>query len=125
MNLAIVLRNDRCIGGCVTSHTTRVESTKCKLCTRLTNSLGCNNAHCLTELYHALCGKVAAVTLHADSLLALAGEYRTYLDALDRRVFDGLGNWLGDFLAGMYKHLTCRRMDDIVYRYTAEDALRE
>ena len=107
MDLAVVLRNDRCIGGCVTSHTTCVERTKCKLCTRLTDSLGCNNAHSLAELYHALCGKVAAVTLHADSLLALAGEYRTDLDALDRRVLDGLGNRVGDFLAGMYEHLAC------------------
>ena len=123
MELAIVLGSDRCIGGCVTSHTTGVERTECKLSTRLTNSLSGNHTYSLTELYHALCSEVASVTLHADTLLALAGEYRTNLDALDWRILDSLSNRLCDFLAGMYEHLTCRRMDDIVYRNTAEDTL--
>ena len=34
---SIVLSLDHGVSGCITSHTTGVERTKCKLCTRLTN----------------------------------------------------------------------------------------
>ena len=75
LKLAVVLGNDGCVGGSVTCHTTGVERTESKLCTRLTDGLCSDNADSLAKLNHALCGKVATVTLHADTLLALAGEH--------------------------------------------------
>ena len=75
VQFAIVLCNDRSIGSSVTSHTTGVEGTQSKLCTRLTNSLSGNHTYSLAHLHHALGSEVAAITLHADAMLALASEH--------------------------------------------------
>ena len=71
----IVLRNNRSIGSSITCHTTGVESTERKLCSGLTNSLRCDNADSLAHLNHTTGGKVTTVALHADTMLAFAGEY--------------------------------------------------
>ncbi len=123
LQFGVVLGHDRCIGGCIGSHTTGVECTEGQLCTRLTDSLSSDDTDGLAELYHTLGGKVASVTLHADTVLALASEHRTYLDTLDGRVFDGLGHGLCDFLTGGNEQFACHRMDDIVYGNTAENTL--
>ena len=80
----IVLCNNAGIGSCITSHTTGMERTKSKLSSWLTNSLCRYDTDSLAKLYHSRCGKVAAVTLHADSLLAFTSEDRTNLHALYR-----------------------------------------
>ena len=70
----IILCNDRSVCGSITSHTTSVERTKGKLCSRLTNSLSSNHTNSLTSLNHTLSSKVTAVTLSTYSLLAFTGE---------------------------------------------------
>ena len=115
LKLAVVLCCDRSVGCCVTSHTTGVEGTESKLCTRLTDSLSCDDTDSLAELYHALCSEVAAVTLHADALLALASEHRTNLYALDWRVLDELCLSLCDLLASIDDNLASARVDNVVY----------
>ena len=125
LNLRVVLGNDAGIGCCVTSHTTGVEGTERKLCTRLTNGLGSNDSNSLAELYHACGGKVATVALHADTLLAFTGEHRTDFDALDGRVLDGLGLGFGNLLACGNDKVASSRMNDIVNGNTSKDALRE
>ena len=114
LDACIVLGNDGSIGGCVTCHTTGVERTKRKLCTRFTDGLGCDDTHGLTHLHHALCGKVASVTLHADATLRLTGEHGTNLNHLDRRCLDGSSLLLGDFLACSADEFARGGMDDIV-----------
>ena len=80
---SIVFGNDAGVGSSVTSNTTGVESTEGKLRTRLTNSLCGNYADSFAELNHTRCSKVASVTLHADTTLALASEHRADGDGLD------------------------------------------
>ncbi len=125
LDARLVLGNDAGVGGSVTSHTTGVEGTERQLSTRLTNSLSGNHTDSLTQLHHTGSSQVAAVTLHADTLLALAGKHGTNLDALDGRILDRLGLRLSNLLAGRNDQLTRSRMDDIVYRHTTQDTLIE
>ena len=75
LKLRIVLGFDGSVSSCVVSHTTGVEGTKCKLCTRLTDRLCCDNTYGFTLLHHAGSGKVAAVALHANAVTAFASEH--------------------------------------------------
>ena len=77
---AVVLSYDTSIGRCITCHTTGVERTKSKLCSRLTNGLCRNDTDSFAELNHTSCGKVTTVTLHTNAMLALASEHRTNLN---------------------------------------------
>ena len=112
---AVVLCHDRGVGCSVGCHTTGVERTESKLCTRLTDGLGGDDTHCLTLLYHLSCSEVASVALHADSVLAFAGEHRTNLDAFDWRVFYFLCHLFSDFLTGSHNEFAGCRMYDVVY----------
>ena len=80
LEASVVLCLDAGIGGCITCHTTCVEGSQRQLCTRLTNGLSCDDAHCFALLHHTTGSEVAAVALHADTLLAFASEHGTYLD---------------------------------------------
>ena len=123
--LSVILGHDAGIGCSIGCHTTGVERTQRQLSTRLTDSLGGNHTDSLTLLYHPAGGKVATVTLHADTMLGLAGEHGTNLDALDGRVFDHLGDGFCNLLASSHDELAGRGMDDVVYTDTAQDALIE
>ena len=83
LQTTVVLGHDRSVGGSITCHTTGVERTKCKLSTRLTDSLSSNHTDSLTLLNHTLGSEVTTVALHTNTLLALASEHRTDLDTLD------------------------------------------
>ena len=100
-----------------------MERTQSKLCTRLTDGLCGDDTNSLTHLHHALCGKVAAVALHADAAARLAGEHRTNLDALDGRCLDGSDLIFGDLLTGGTDELARGGMDDVVDADATEDAL--
>ena len=102
-----------------------MERTQCQLCTRLADGLCGNHTHSLTFLYHAVVGQVTAVTLGADAFLRFAGEYRTNLDLLDRRLFYLLGNSLGDLFAGVNQNLVVQRIHYIVNRHTTQDSLAQ
>ena len=92
-----------------------MERTEGELCTRLADGLCGNHTYCLTLLHHLSGGKVAAVALHADTMLALTGEHRTNLDALDRRILDFLCNLLSYLLTCGHNQMACGGMYDIVH----------
>ena len=75
LDARLVLRSNLSVGSSVRRDTTGVEGTESKLSTRLTDSLCSDDTHSLTELNHTSCSQVTAVTLHADTLLALTSEY--------------------------------------------------
>ena len=83
LNAGVVLGNDAGVGGCITSHTTGVECTQCKLCTRLTDGLSGNDTGSFAQLYHTRGGEVAAIALGTDTALALTGKYGADLYHLD------------------------------------------
>ena len=91
LDTAVVLSNDTRIGSCVGCHATGVGCTERKLSSRLTDGLRGNDTDSLTLLNHAAGSKVASVTLHADTFLALASEHRTNLDTLDGAILYYLG----------------------------------
>ena len=122
---AVALGHDGGVGCCVGGDTTGVEGTEGELRTGLTDALCGDDADGFALLHHAAGGEVAAVALHADAVLALAGEDGAYFDALDRRGLDFGGNGLGDFVACGYDELACGGVDDVVHGDTAEDALAE
>ncbi len=125
LELAFVLGGELRGGRYVGCHTTDVECTEGKLCTGLADGLSCDDADGLAFLDHAEVGEVAAVALGADTALALAGEDRTDLDALDGRCVDAVGSGVLDFLAGSDDELAGLRVDDVVDGHTAEDALAQ
>ena len=122
---AVALGHDGGVGGGVGGDTTGVERTEGKLRTGFTDGLGGDDADGLALLHHTAGGEVAAVALHADAMLALAGEHRTYLDALDGRSLYLGGDGLGDFLAGSHDELSGGGMYDIVHGHAAKNALAE
>ena len=123
LDAAGILGHDRCVGSGITGHTTSVECTECQLRTRLTDGLCGDDTDGFTLLYHALGGQVAAIALHADTLLALASQHRTNFDALDGRVFNSLGDGFCNLLTSGHDELSSGRIDNIMYRHTSQDAL--
>ena len=110
--------------GChVACHTTDVERTECKLSTRFTDSLCCDNAHGFTLLNHAVGSKVAAVTLGANASLGFASEHRTDFNRFDSRFVDALGCCVVDFFAAFHYYLTGKWVYYVVHRYTAQDTV--
>ena len=130
-NGAQLIKLDTCLVLClnlsiccsIRSNTTSVECTKSQLSTRLTDSLSGDDTDSLTELNHTSSSQVTSITLHADTLLALASKNRTNLNTLDRRIFDCLSLWLSDFLTSSNNQLASCWMDNIMYRYTTQDTL--
>ncbi len=98
--------------------TTGVESTEGQLRTRLTDSLRRDDADRLTLLHHLTGCKVAAVTLGADAVLGLAGEYGADNHLLDTGSLDRLALRLADLLAGSDDEVTLVIMD-VVYGHTS------
>ena len=102
-----------------------MERTKCKLRTWLTDSLGSDNAHGFAHLHHSASGQVAAVALHADTMLAFASEHRANFNALDGRFVDDASNGFGYlFASGDDKFARCG-VDDIVHGNASEDTFVE
>ena len=108
----------------VTCDTTRVEGTKCQLCTRLTDGLCSDDADSLTFLNHLTGSEVTAVALSADTMFGLAGEYRADFHFLNASSFDSLTFGLANLFASIDDDITFV-VEDIVYRNAAEDTLSE
>ena len=102
-----------------------MEGTQGQLGTRFADGLGGDNTHGFAFLNHAVGGQVAAIAFGADTVFRLAGEHRTDFDALDRRLFDFLGNLFGDFFARVNEDFAREGVLHIVHRNTAEDTLRK
>ena len=100
-----------------------MECTECKLCTRLTDRLRCDNTDNLALLHHTGCSQVATITLCADTMTRYASEHRTDIYRLDWRLLDSLGYSLGNLLASLAQHLACEWMYNIVQCCTAQDAV--
>ena len=102
-----------------------MERTEGELRTGFTDSLGSDDADSLTLLHHAAGGEVAAIALHADALLRLAGEHGANLDTLNLSLLDLLGQRLGNLLAGRNDDFASLGVDNVVDADTAKDALRQ
>ena len=125
LQTTFIFRNDIGLDGRTTGHTADVERTQSKLRTRLADGLRGDNADDFALLDHAGRSQVAAVALRANTAARLAGQHRTDFHRLQRRLFDGLGNRLGDLLAGLAKHLAGQRVNHVVQGHTAQDAVVE
>ena len=125
LEATIVLRNNICLNGQATSDTTDVERTESKLCTWLTDRLCGDDTDNLTLLDHTCCSKVTTVTLSTNATTSLTSEHRANLDRLQWRLFDLLGNLLGDLLACATEDLARGWVNNIVESRTAEDTLTE
>ena len=102
-----------------------MECTESQLSTWLTDSLCSDDTHSLTQLYHTSSSQVAAVALHADTLLAFASEHRADFYTLDRRVLDCLSLSFGNLVTSSNNQFASCRVNYIMYRYTTQDTLIE
>ena len=92
----------RILSSRITSHTTGVERTKRKLCTRLTNSLSSNHANSLALLYHPTSSQVTAVTLSTNTMFSLASQYRADFHSLNASIYNTLCFRLANLLTCSY-----------------------
>src|SRR6202021_3970811 len=81
--MEVVLHTRRCSAD--------VEGTHGELRSRLANGLRCDDADSFAHLDHLARAEVTAVAQDAAAALALAGEDRANLDALDARCLNGGG----------------------------------
>ena len=102
-----------------------MERSQRQLRTRLADRLCGDDADHFALLHHARRGQVAAVALRADAVTRLAGKHRTDLDRLQRRLLDRLGDVLGDLLTRLADHLARERVDHVVERRAAQNAVVE
>ena len=123
LKFSIVFRLDRGISRSIFGHTTRVEGTKCKLCTRLTDSLCSDNADSLAKMYHFRGSQVATIALATNALLALTGKNRTNFNHLNACVFDSLCSFFGNFFTCLTNYFVSMWVDNVVYWYTSENTL--
>ena len=123
-DLRLVLCLDGCVGCSVGCHTTGVERTEGQLRTRFTDGLCSDDTDSLALLHHALSGEVTSVALHADTLLALASEDGTNFNTLNATCLNFGSNAIGDFLTTGNNEFVGLRIDDVMNRYTAQNALR-
>ncbi|OPZ45977.1 MAG: hypothetical protein BWY95_01840 [Bacteroidetes bacterium ADurb.BinA104] len=100
-----------------------MESSQCQLSTGLANRLRGDNAHRLSFFYQTACCQIASITLGTNTVLAFAGEHRTYLNTFNRGLINFSSNLLGYLFTGSNQNLTGRRMYDIMNRYTTQYAL--
>ena len=93
----IIFSNNTCIGRNVGSRTTSMECTQCQLCTRFTDRLGSDYTDSLTFLNHMVRSQVTTVALRTNTLLRFASQYRTNLNAFNRRFLNLLGDIFCNF----------------------------
>ncbi len=91
------------------------------------DGLGGDDADGFAQLDARAGGQVAAVAVHADAVLAFAGEHRADLDALDAGGVDGLGLDLVDLLVGRDQEFLRARADSTMssQAIAADEALAE
>src|SRR6185369_7843977 len=106
--------------------TTDVERTHGELGAGFTDGLGGDDADRFTEFDQATGREVAAVAMDADALLAFAGEHRADADAINAGIVDIAGLVLVDFFIRTNEEFfRVRRIDDVIARESAHEAVRE
>lgn len=93
-----------------------MEGTHGELGSRLADGLGSNDANGLTHVDQMPSGKVAAITLGANTAPALTGQHRTYFHLFQTRRFYFLNQCFIDFFVGSDQHITGNRVKDIIQR---------
>src|SRR5690606_9519284 len=107
------------------SHTTHVERTECKLCTRLTDRLRSDDTNRITLLGHDARGKVLTIALHATSALAFASQYRTYLNRINSCFLYLLRDLTCNLFATGDDQVLAHRIVHIVQRSTTFNPVRQ
>src|SRR5690606_5721699 len=121
----IELRLDVGFDGNVGGSTPYVEGTQGKLCTRLADRLGGDNAHRFAGVYHFASRQIAAIALGAASHPRFAGEQRPDLYFLNISILDLLSDLVGDLGIGRTDQFVRHRIVDVVHRNPSEDTLRQ
>ena len=91
----------------------------------LADRLRRDDADGLADLDHLAGREHAAVAEAADAALGLAGQHRADLDALDARLLHAGGELLGDLVADPDDLLFGERIEDVLLRDAADDAVAE
>ncbi len=102
-----------------------VEGTHGELGARLADRLRGDDAHRLADVDLRAAGQIAAVALAADADLGLAGQHRADTQLLDAGLVDLLDADFVDQLARLDDQVAVQRIDDVVERRAAENALAE
>ena len=98
-----------------------VERPHRKLRAGFADGLRGDDADRLAEFDERAGGQVATIAMHADAVLAFAGQHRADAHAVNAGGFNALGLVLVNFLVGANeKFLRVRRVDDVVARKPAD-----
>ena len=102
-----------------------VERPHRELRARLADRLAGDDADRLADVDLVPAREVAPVALGADAALGLAGEHRADDDLLDARLLDDVHEVLVELRVRRDEHLARERVDDVLERDAAEDAVAE
>ena len=102
-----------------------VEGAHRELRARLADRLAGDDADRLADVDLVAAGEVAPVALGAHAALGLAGEHRADDDLLDAGVLDDRDQVLVELGVRRDQHLAGERIDDVLERDAAEDAVAE
>src|SRR6266540_3742151 len=103
-----------------------VERAHRELGARLADGLGGNDADGFAEFDARAGGQVAAVAVHANAQLGLAGEHGADLHLLDTGDFDGLGLEFVDLIVGLDQGgLGRARILDVIARTAADEPVAQ
>ena len=100
-----------------------MEGTHGELGARLTDRLGGDNAHGLTNINHRAARKIATVADSANAFLGLAGQHRADLDVFDAGRLDSQHRGFIDQTGARHQHLVANRIEDIDRGGTPENAV--
>ena len=116
---------DRRLLGRGLRRTADVEGAHGQLRARLADRLGGDDAHRLADVDGRAARQVAAVAAAADADLAVAGQDRAHMHAVDARLVDPLAQLLVEQRVARCQHLAGARVDDVLGHGPAEDALAQ
>ena len=102
-----------------------VERAHRELRARLADRLAGDDADRLADVHLVAAREIAPVALGAHAALRLAGEHRADDDLLDARLLDDVDEVLVELGVRRDEHLAGERVDDVLERDAAEDAVAE
>src|SRR5690606_14600874 len=105
--------------------TTDVEGTHGQLGTRLTDGLGSNNTHCLTDVDLVTTGQIATVALGANTVTGFTGDRRTHHHFVDAVALDELDPLLVDQRASRHDDFVGTRLRHVLGNHSTQYAITQ
>src|SRR5690606_12269753 len=124
-NLAAMLDLDAGYCRCPRCRTTDVEGTHGQLGTRLTDGLGSNDAHRLTDVDLVATRQVTPITLGADAPAGFTGDRRTHHHLVNRHGLEFVDQYFVEQGAGFNQHLVGTRLDQVTGDHTTKYTLAQ